>query len=141
MRREAHHTRQIQSQPEGRPPHPGAGKGANHGGQGGVGGGEDPAVAKHVAKVTTIAAEGDAFQRVAMAWLDDAEHEAGWTPRYRQQVQRTLEQYVYPVLGQLPISNIRAAQVFPILQSLRLRTSSVGCQLDMLISVFIHPSR
>jgi integrase len=50
------------------------------------------------------------FRRVAEFYV--AAHEAGWkSPKHRQQWAQTLEDYVYPVLGDLPVRDIGDGEV------------------------------
>jgi integrase len=60
-------------------------------------------------------AKSVAFRQCAETYI--AAHEAGWrNPKHRQQWRSTLQQYVYPVIGGLPVQEINTTLVLKVLE-------------------------
>ena len=75
--------------------------------------------AKAAAKAAAMEAEakGKTFRDVTALYL--AAHEAGWrNPKHRQQWENTLVAYVYPVMGDVPVSDVATGQVMACLETI-----------------------
>jgi integrase len=79
--------------------------------------GVDPIEARREAKsaLKARAAAARTFQECAIGYMDAKSAE--WrNPKHRQQWANTLEQYAYPVLGQLLVRDVKLAQVLRVLE-------------------------
>jgi integrase len=85
--------------------------------------GVDPLEAREIARAEALAAAqavkvaGHTFEAAAAAYI--AAHEDSWlNPKHRQQWRNTLDTYVYPVVGDLPVAEIGTAHVLTIIEPL-----------------------
>lgn len=79
--------------------------------------GRDPVADRRAARSAQRAAREAAktFKQAALAYIES--HEAGWrNPKHGQQWRNTLEQYAYPLLGELLVSDIDRQQVLAVLE-------------------------
>jgi integrase len=79
--------------------------------------GIDPLAQKREHRNTHLVEQAKAitFEEVAEKYI--AAHEASWrNPKHRQQWRSTLEQYVYPIMGALPVQAIDTALVLKVLE-------------------------
>ncbi|MES2119741.1 MAG: integrase arm-type DNA-binding domain-containing protein [Pseudomonadota bacterium] len=73
------------------------------------------AAAEALAAAQAAKVAGTTFRDVADAYI--AANEESWrNPKHRQQWRNTLEAYVYPVIGELPVADIGTAHVLRILE-------------------------
>jgi integrase len=79
--------------------------------------GQDPVVAKRVAKSTLVAERARAVMFVDVAKRYIKSHASGWSnPKHRSQWENTLQAYVYPVIGNWIIADIDTPAVLRVLQ-------------------------
>src|SRR5262249_7713188 len=76
------------------------------------------------------------FKQCAETYI--AAHEAGWrNPKHRQQWRNTLETYVYPVIGDLPVQDIDTPLVLkvlePIWQDKTATASRIRCRIEIIL--------
>lgn len=73
------------------------------------------AAANALAAAQAAKVAGTTFRDVADAYI--AANEGSWrNPKHRQQWRNTLDAYVYPVIGELPVSDVGTAHVLKILE-------------------------
>jgi integrase len=73
------------------------------------------AAAKALAAAQAAKVAGTTFRDVADVYI--AANEGSWrNPKHRQQWHNTLDRYVYPVIGELPVSDVGTAHVLKILE-------------------------
>ncbi len=65
------------------------------------------------------AAKGDSFETVATAWHEH--HSREWSDTYAKRVYRRLEIDVFPAIGDMPISEIRPADIVALLEAMQER--------------------
>jgi len=75
--------------------------------------GKDPSVEKRVSAKAIAAANGNTFQAVAKAWFD--KKKATWAKRHADKVWQSLDENVFPQVGDLPITSIKAPKLLEIL--------------------------
>ena len=79
--------------------------------------GQDPVVAKRVAKSILVAERARAVMFVDVAKRYIKSHASGWrNPKHRSQWENTLQTYVYPVIGNTIIADIDTPAVLRVLQ-------------------------
>lgn len=84
-------------------------------------------------KAARIAEDANTFKVVAEEWLIPRRKK--WAPRYLHQVERTLTIDAYPVIGDLPMRSITAAQLLEILRRIERRNAvTVAILLHQLFS-------
>jgi integrase len=79
--------------------------------------GIDPLAQKRERRSDQVVAEAKAitFRECAKSYI--TAHEAGWrNPKHRQQWRSTLEQYVYPIMGALPVQAVDTGVVLKVLE-------------------------
>ena len=75
----------------------------------------DRVAAEALATAQAVKMAGITFRDVAAAYI--AANEDSWrNPKHRQQWRNTLDTYVYPVIGDLPVADIETAHVLTILE-------------------------
>lgn len=75
----------------------------------------DREAARALAAAQAVKVAGTTFKDVAAAYI--AANEDSWrNPKHRQQWRNTLDTYVYPVIGDLPVAEIETAHVLTILE-------------------------
>jgi integrase len=71
--------------------------------------GQDPVIARRVAKAVQVAAGAVTFGVVARDWLE--KQQAGWSATHYQKTTQAMERDILPVLGLLPVSEITPVMV------------------------------
>lgn len=75
----------------------------------------DREIAQALAAARAAKVAGTTFREVATAYI--AANEDSWrNPKHRQQWRNTLDTYVYPVIGDLPVAEVETAHVLTILE-------------------------
>ena len=80
--------------------------------------GIDPIVERKASLVLRLEAQEHTFEAVAEEWILSNTH---WSDYYRSQVTAYLEKDVFPKIGILPISTIRAPHLRPIIKDVAAR--------------------
>ncbi|MBS1087309.1 integrase arm-type DNA-binding domain-containing protein [Gluconobacter sphaericus] len=65
--------------------------------------GQDPSLTRQQKRAEAVRTDNQ-FRTVALAWI--AAHGKQWTPQHRSEVQSTLERFVFPKIGSLPLDAI-----------------------------------
>lgn len=73
--------------------------------------GIEPGEAKKAAALT-----GETFQQLAMEWL--TRQTSAWTPRHSETVKARLVSYVYPFIGNLPVSKLTSVELLGLLRKI-----------------------
>lgn len=81
--------------------------------------GTDPAIERKADKLAAQLEAERAFKRVALAWLDH--QSARWAPDTKAGVLASLEADAFPVLGPMPIADIRARDVMVMVRKIEAR--------------------
>ena len=92
--------------------------------------GHDPAVDKKVAKVERVIEEDATFKKMASDWIIDESRRMEWSSDHEKKVTRSLEMHVFSALGGIPICDIRAKHVFPVMQALRLKSPDMAAKVE-----------
>lgn len=96
----------------------------------------DPGAARKAVKQAEKVVVGTTFKAVATDWL--AEREKHWTVKSTHDTRTRLETYVYPLIGDTPISTIRKSDILSVLKSMeRQGTTSLAYRmLPILARIF-----
>lgn len=78
-----------------------------------------PAHHRKIERIKRENAANNTLKGIAQEWIES--RSAKWSPRYRDQVARMLEQNAYPQLGRLPIQQIEAAQLLEVVKKVEAR--------------------
>jgi integrase len=78
-----------------------------------------PAQERRDALRAARAEDANTFEAVAREWVD--KKKPSWTPYYLNQVERALKADLYPVVGQMPIRQVAAADLLTVLQKVEER--------------------
>ena len=81
--------------------------------------GRDPTTQRRLDRVNATEAAGVTFERVARDWHEHQRIQ--WTPQHAEDVLGSLEAYVFPTLGKLPIRDITAPMVLLVLRDIEAR--------------------
>ncbi|MCZ8546260.1 integrase arm-type DNA-binding domain-containing protein [Mesorhizobium qingshengii] len=81
--------------------------------------GRDPGIAKKLRKLAHTTDTGNTFEAIAREWHDI--HKSTWAERHAHDVLFSLERDVFPTLGNVPIKDISAADVYSLLRPIELR--------------------
>jgi integrase len=79
----------------------------------------DPSELKRTRKAARLEATGNSFAAIASEWL--AKKSSVWSPGHSIRVQRSLENDIYPALGQRPISELKASDFLPTIRKIERR--------------------
>jgi integrase len=81
--------------------------------------GKDPSLEKKVARAAEVATAASTFEEFGRAWFErEAPH---WVPEHRRNALATLENDVYPAIGNLPINRITPPMVLALLRKIEAR--------------------
>lgn len=81
--------------------------------------GSDPAQVKRIEKLTQATANANTFESVAREW--HANKLESWQPRTARNVLHRLEKDVFPLIGKLPITEIKAPLMLDVLRQIERR--------------------
>lgn len=81
--------------------------------------GIDPSVEKRQRSAAQLAKAGMTFETIGREWY--ASQESAWSPRYANIVRKSLDQDVYPRIGNLPITDITTPLVLEVLRAIEKR--------------------
>ena len=100
--------------------------------------GKDPAVEKRIETKTRVDATGNTFETIARKWY--ALKEPGWDKVHARDVITSLERDIFPQIGDLPISVIKAPKLLGVLQLVEKRGSIETAHRlrQRLSAVFVH---
>ena len=84
---------------------------------------------QRVAKARRIAVTAGTFGSIADRWVERQARRKQWTPDYRQEVEASLENHL-PKLRPLPIADISAALVAPIIESVERRAPDMARKVE-----------
>lgn len=87
-----------------------------------LGEGKDPSVIKKLRIEANIAATRNTFERIAREWHETSKPQ--WAARHADDVIRSLERDVFPLIGDLPISQLTAPRILEVLRAMRLAERS-----------------
>ncbi len=100
--------------------------------------GKDPAVEKRIVTKTRVDATGNTFETVARKWY--ALKKPGWDKVHARDVITSLERDIFPSIGDLPISVIKAPKLLDVLQVVEKRGAIETAHRlrQRLSAVFVH---
>jgi len=78
-----------------------------------------PAHHRKIERIKRENAANNTLKAIAQEWMES--RSTKWSPKYRDQVERMLEQNAYPQLGRLPIQQIEAAQLLEVIKKVEAR--------------------
>jgi len=81
--------------------------------------GINPAHDRQSKKTAQVEDNANSFNAVAKGWID--QRKLKWTPRYLNQIEKVLEDDVYPHIGNLPMRSITAAHLLEIIKRVEKR--------------------
>lgn len=84
--------------------------------------GVHPSAQKQANRLIASAATANTFEVVAREWIEETK--SNWTPTYLQQVETTLEAYVFRRIGGLPIQSVTAGQLLAIVKQVAKKGAS-----------------
>jgi integrase len=76
--------------------------------------GNDPAEKRKEAKRLAILKEENSFETIAREWYEQHKHE--WVTNYRAKMIGRLETHVFPLLGDRPVTDIKAPEILSVLR-------------------------
>ncbi|WP_068084183.1 tyrosine-type recombinase/integrase [Novosphingobium rosa] len=100
--------------------------------------GQDPNIAKKLKTEATMEAARATFEKVAREWHDNAKGQ--WARVHANDVLRSLERDVFPVIGQLPIAQITPPLVLELLRDVEARGALETAKRtrQRISAVFVH---
>lgn len=100
--------------------------------------GKDPAVVRKLKIEANVEANRNTFEKVAREWHDTTKTQ--WAARHADDVLRSLERDVFPLIGDLPISELTPPRVLDVLRAIEDRGSiETAKRVRQRISgVFVH---
>lgn len=78
--------------------------------------GRDPAIVKKLKKEANIQAGRNTFEKIAREWHETSKSQ--WALRHADDVIRSLERDVFPVIGALPISELKPPTIYKLLAAI-----------------------
>ena len=81
--------------------------------------GKDPAVEKRIAEKARVDASGNTFEAIARRWFELKK--PGWNAVHASDVITSLERDIFPQIGDLPITSIKAPKLLSVLQAVEKR--------------------
>lgn len=79
--------------------------------------GVDPVQARRQERTDAATEARDTLRRLAAEWLANEARQKGWTADYQHDVERSLELYVYPKLGNQPVRSITPRELIDTLNA------------------------
>lgn len=99
--------------------------------------GRDPSVQKKLRKLSHITSTANTFETVAREWYDL--NKAQWVDRHADDVITSLEREVFPVLGNIPVTDIRPPEVLAVLRGIETRAKETARRVRQRMSaVFVY---
>jgi integrase len=100
--------------------------------------GKDPSVVKKLRIETNLEASRNTFERVAREWHENVKGQ--WAAIHSDDVLRSLERDVFPLIGDLPISELTAPKILEVLKSIEDRGAIETAKRvrQRISAVFIH---
>ena len=100
--------------------------------------GKDPSVVKKLRIEANLEAGRNTFERVAREWHENAK--AQWAAIHADDVLRSLERDVFPLIGDLPISELTAPKILEALKSIEDRGAIETAKRvrQRISAVFVH---
>jgi integrase len=77
--------------------------------------GNDPSQAKREAKRQIILKAGNTFEGIAREWFEHRKHE--WVEKYAERLMARLDTYVFPKIGNRPITDVNAPDMLEMLRA------------------------
>lgn len=77
--------------------------------------GHDPSQAKREAKRQIILKAGNTFEGIAREWFEHRKHE--WVEKYAERLMARLDTYVFPKIGNRPITDVNAPDMLDMLRA------------------------
>ena len=81
--------------------------------------GLDPAIEKRVTAASRASASANTVRAVAMAWY--SKKRPTWAPKHADKVWQSLEENIFPAIGELPITSIKAPRLLELLTAVEAR--------------------
>ena len=79
----------------------------------------DPSEARRARKHSNASMAKNTFLAIATEWI--SKKAAGWSTSHKSRVQRSLENDIFPMLGQRPVSGIKATEILDTLRKIETR--------------------
>jgi len=99
--------------------------------------GLNPALERHKQKLERAASAENTFRSVARMWI--AENQEHWSHFHAAKVERVLRHDVFPVIGDLPIRDVKAAHVLDILSRIKARKAmTVALEARQIVSAIFR---
>ncbi|WP_338030752.1 tyrosine-type recombinase/integrase [Entomobacter blattae] len=100
--------------------------------------GKDPSIEKKLNRLNTLNRNFDTFETVAREW--HASRLPLWTARHTQDVIRSLERDVFPLIGPIPIADLTAPIILSVLQAIENRGAIETAHRvrQRLSDIFVH---
>lgn len=100
--------------------------------------GRDPSTEKRLRRAAAVEATARTFEVIARAWHEQTRGK--WQPQHAADVLHSLELYVFPSLGKLPIGDITAPMVLTVLRDIEARPAIETAHRvrQRMSAVFVH---
>ncbi len=99
--------------------------------------GRDPGVIKKLQKLANVTSTANTFEAIAREWYDL--NKGQWVDRHADDVITSLEREVFPVLGNIPVADIKAPEVLAVLRGIEARAKETARRVRQRMSaVFVY---
>lgn len=99
--------------------------------------GRDPSVQKKLRKLAHVTSTANTFESLAREWFNL--NKGKWVDRHAEDVIESLEREVFPTLGKIPVTDIRAPEVLAVLRGIETRAKETARRVRQRMSaVFVY---
>ena len=99
--------------------------------------GRDPSVQKKLRKLSHVTNAANTFEAIAREWY--GLNKGQWVDRHAEDVIESLEREVFPTLGDIPVTDIRAPEVLAVLRGIETRAKETARRVRQRMSaVFVY---
>ncbi|MCB1394153.1 integrase arm-type DNA-binding domain-containing protein [Nitrobacter sp.] len=99
--------------------------------------GRDPGVIKKLRKLSHTNSAANTFEAIAREWYDL--NKGQWVDRHAEDVITSLEREVFPTLGDIPVTDIKAPEVLAVLRGIETRAKETARRVRQRMSaVFVY---
>lgn len=99
--------------------------------------GRDPSIQKKLRKLAHVTSTANTFEAIAREWYEL--NKGQWVDRHADDVITSLEREVFPVLGNIPVADIKAPEVLAVLRGIEARAKETARRVRQRMSaVFVY---
>jgi integrase len=99
--------------------------------------GRDPSIQKKLRKLSHTTSAANTFEAIAREWYDL--NKSQWVDRHAEDVITSLQREVFPTLGSIPVTDIKAPEVLAVLRGIEARAKETARRVRQRMSaVFVY---